>query len=58
MRHRDPRASSTDIAVTTDGDALTEARTWVARQLRFEHLLRSLEQQAGLEGGDVRPPRS
>jgi hypothetical protein len=44
------------MAVATDGDALAEARTWVARRLRFEHLLRSLEEQAGLDGGTVRRP--
>ena len=38
-----PTRSAT--SVTDDTDGLACARSWVARQLRFEHLLGSLERR-------------
>jgi len=35
-------------------DNQNEARAWVARQLRFEHLLGSLERRVALQLDDVR----
>ena len=47
MTKRHTAATSVDLAVATDPDAAAEVKAWVARRLRFEHLLASLEQDAG-----------
>jgi hypothetical protein len=44
-----------DLAVATDPDTSAEVKAWVARRLRFEHLLESLEHKAGYRAGPDRP---
>lgn len=56
MTNRHAKASATDLAVATEHDATAEVRAWVARRLRFEHLLASLEREAGFRGETDRPP--
>ena len=42
---RTPNQGSTPATSVTDDEGLTAARAWIARQLRFEHLLGSLERR-------------
>ena len=50
-----PTNTPLDIAVATEPDASAEVKAWVARRLRFEHLLASLERDAGYAGPGDRP---
>jgi len=51
-------ATKVDLAVATDPDAGAQVKAWVARRLRFEHLLASLEREAGYRPGSDRARRS
>ena len=51
-----PTNTPLDIAVATEPDASAEVKDWVARRLRFEHLLASLERKAGYRPGTDRSP--
>ena len=50
-----PTNTPLDIAVATEPDAGAEVKAWVARRLRFEHLLASLEHKAGYRAGPDHP---
>jgi hypothetical protein len=54
-----PRTGATplDLSVASEPEASAEVRAWVARRLRFEHLLASLEQKAGYRSGSDRSPQ-
>ena len=51
-----PMTTPVDLAVATDPDSSAEVKAWVARRLRFEHLLASLEHKAGYRAGVDRSP--
>jgi hypothetical protein len=57
MTKRHTAATSVDLAGATDPDAAAEVKAWVARRLRFEHLLASLEHEAGYRAGADRSTR-
>jgi hypothetical protein len=57
MTKRPAGGKTVDLAVATEPDASAEVRAWVARRLRFEHLLASLERDAGYPTPTDRKPQ-
>jgi hypothetical protein len=53
-----PTKAQRSAVVSGDPEGLIGARAWVARQVRFERIIRGLEHRAGLDGDEAGCVRS